>query len=210
MIDPEVPNYYFSHTLSRILLLSMEDIIGHAGLNAVLNQAGLKILINNLPPNDFDHSLHFDEISRIQFSLEKIYGSGGGRGLALRSGRVFFQVGLREFAGELGFNETRFRLLPLDKKILAGLDAWAKLLNFYSTQNAKVEDTAEHIFWINEPCPFCWNRTSCTKACYFEVGILQEAVYWISGGKFFVVDEIKCIALGDPSCTIAITKSSLD
>jgi predicted hydrocarbon binding protein len=41
------------------------------------------------------------------------------------------------------------------------------------------------------------------------VGILQEALYWVSSGKSFQVEEITCIAQGDPKCTIAVDKQPL-
>jgi predicted hydrocarbon binding protein len=41
-------------------------------------------------------------------------------------------------------------------------------------------------------------------ACHLAVGLLQESLYWVSGGKIFNVQETHCIARGDPACTIAI------
>lgn len=200
-------SFYYPNKLFRILLLSMEEIIGHNGMNAVLNQADLKHLINDYPPNDFEQSFCFDEVSRVLVSLEQLYGTRSGWGLALRSGRVFFQIGIREFAEELGIKDSEFRLLPLDRKIFSGLVAWAKLINDHSDQKVRLEDLKERILWIVEPCPLCWGYRNGYAMCYLEVGMLQEALYWMSGGKFFTVDEIQCKANGDSSCTIAIMKT---
>ena len=41
------------------------------------------------------------------------------------------------------------------------------------------------------------------------VGLLQEALYWLSGGKVFNVEEIACIARGDAACTIVIDQTPL-
>jgi len=38
---------------------------------------------------------------------------------------------------------------------------------------------------------------------------LQEALYWLSGGKVFNVEETACIAKGDPACTIVIDRIPL-
>ena len=38
------------------------------------------------------------------------------------------------------------------------------------------------------------------------VGLLQEGLYWVSGGKYFNVEETDCIAKGDLACTIMIDK----
>jgi predicted hydrocarbon binding protein len=42
------------------------------------------------------------------------------------------------------------------------------------------------------------------------VGTFQEALFWLSGGKYFIVEEILCIAKGDSTCTFRIDKSPLE
>jgi hypothetical protein len=41
------------------------------------------------------------------------------------------------------------------------------------------------------------------------VGVLQEGLYWVSGGKYFLVEEKKCIACGDSTCTIVIERTPM-
>jgi hypothetical protein len=126
MTDQDNPNYSYTNKLSRIILLSFEEIIGHDGLSAVLNHSDLHYLIINFP-NDNEPGLRFDEFCRIHFSLEQLYGPRGGRGLTLRSGRVCFKNGLREFGEEYGITETEFRLLPLENKVSTGVELLASL-----------------------------------------------------------------------------------
>jgi ribosomal protein S27AE len=42
------------------------------------------------------------------------------------------------------------------------------------------------------------------------VGFLQEAFYWVSGGKYFLVEEKNCIACGDSTCTIVIDQAPMN
>jgi predicted hydrocarbon binding protein len=42
------------------------------------------------------------------------------------------------------------------------------------------------------------------------VGLLQEALYWVSGGKFYDVEEQDCIAMGDAACVIIIDKVAIE
>lgn len=210
MIGQNRPVYYYPNKLSRIILMSIEEIIGHNGLNAVLNQANLKNFINNIPPNNDGQLMNFDEISRIHISLEQLYGPRGGRGLALRSGRVCFKNGLREFGEEMRINNPDFRLLPPDMKILVSIKNMAKLFNKYSENRVRVEERPERILWVVEQCPVCWNRSTDTQVCYLDIGLLQESLYWVSGGKFFNVEEIQCVAMGSATCTIAIDKTTLE
>jgi predicted hydrocarbon binding protein len=202
--------YSFSDKWSRIVLQSIEEIIGQTSLDAILNQADLTHLISSSLIKEVEHSMPFSEITRIQESLEQSYGTQGGRGLALRAGRVFFKTGLREFGENLKITDADFRLLPLDKKIMAGLEALARLFNQQTDQQIKVKAHPNQILWMIDRCPFCWNRSADTHVCFLEVGMLQEALCWISGGKYFHVEEIECKAMGDSTCTISIARTSLD
>ena len=210
MNDPQQPAYFYPNKLGRIILLSMEEIIGRNGVNAVLNQAGLRSMINNYPSNDLELAVSFEAIGQMQVALEAIYGPRGGRGLSLRAGRACFKHGLREFGPLLGFTDLAFRLLPLDEKLRSGALIFADIFNKYSHQQVVVEEEPRRYLWKIERCPVCWKRIADGPVCHLAVGLLQEALYWISGGKFYNVEEIDCIAQGGIACVIAIEKQSLD
>ncbi len=178
------------------------------GLTPVLNHTQLYRWINNYPPNNLDLSFPFDDLSLIQVGLEEIYGPRGGQGLALRIGQASFKYGLREFGPMLGITDMAFRLLPLPTKLSQGADIFAETFNKFTDQRVRIEDTEDKILWHIERCPVCWQRETNKPSCNLAVGILQEALYWISGGKFFNVVETACIAQGDPACTIVIEKLS--
>jgi predicted hydrocarbon binding protein len=46
--------------------------------------------------------------------------------------------------------------------------------------------------------------------CHAGLGLLQEGLHWVTGGKNIRVEEVLCIAKGDPSCTYVIDKRPLD
>jgi predicted hydrocarbon binding protein len=56
----------------------------------------------------------------------------------------------------------------------------------------------------------CWKRRADLPVCHLAVGLIQEALYWATGGKWFSVEETTCIAKGDPVCTIMIDKRPMD
>jgi hypothetical protein len=138
--------------------------------------------------------------------LEEIYGPRGGQGLALRIGQATFKYGLREFGPMLGITDMAFRLLPLPTKLSTGAGIFADTFNKFTDQRVRIEETSDTILWHIDRCPVCWKRTSKNPSCNLAVGILQEALYWISSGKFFNVQEVSCIAQGNPTCSIAIDK----
>jgi len=202
--------YYYPNKMGRIILLAMEEIMGRNGVNAALNLAKMRHLINNYPPNNFDRQFRFDDIGAIMQSLDDMYGPRGGRGLALRAGRACFKYGLKEFGPVLGIADLAFRLLPLNMKLKVGAEVFADTFNKYTDQRVRLSDDEDQIFWHNERCPICWDRKTDIPCCYLAVGILQESLYWVSGGKNFSVEEIACVARGDDACTIVIDKKPMD
>jgi predicted hydrocarbon binding protein len=204
------PEYFYPNKLGRIVLMAIEEIVGHNGLNALLNLANLHHLINNLPPNNYDLGFPYEDISALHRALEEMYGPRGGRGLALRAGRACFKYGMREFGPSLGISDLTFRLLPLHMKLKVGAEVFARTFTRLTHQVIRLEEEPDAYLWIIERCPICWGRTSEVPCCHLAVGILQESLFWVSGGKNFLVDEIACIATGDPTCTIRVDRQPLD
>jgi predicted hydrocarbon binding protein len=198
--------YNYPNKMGRIVLMAMEEVLGRNGINDVLNLSELSRLINCYPPNNFDLQFNFGDLGKIQNALDDLYGPLGGRGVALRSGRAAFKYGLREFGPLMGITDLAFRLLPLNEKLSTGLNVFAEAFNRFSDQRVSIEELPDRFFWHIERCPVCWGRHADSPVCHLAVGILQEAMYWVSGGKHFLVEETQCIAKGDLTCTILIDK----
>lgn len=201
--------YYYPNRMGRIILLSMEEVMGRNGVNALLKLASLPSLIENYPSDNTESAFPFSTLSSLTEMLEQAYGPHGGRGLALRIGRACFNYGVRQYSTQLGLTEMAFRLLPLPTKLHAGASAFAELFNNFTDQRVRVEEDDGKILWHIERCPLCWERKAHDPVCHLAVGLLQEALYWLSGGKVFNVEEKTCIAAGDPACTIVIDQSPI-
>jgi predicted hydrocarbon binding protein len=165
--------------------------------------------VGNYPPEDNRRAVPFETISLLQSSLELGYGPHGGHGLALRAGRVFFSHGLRTYGPGLGLNDSAFRFQPPDLKLMSVLETLTDFFNENTDQVVSLKESGEKILWQIEQCPWCWGRQGTEPLCQFPVGMLQEALYWVSGGKFYNVVEETCIAQGDQVCSIAIDRSPL-
>jgi len=203
------PNCFFPNRLGRIVLLAFEEVMGKNGLNAILDLASLSHLIDNYPKDTDKPVISFGTFSQLQSSLEQRYGPHGGRGLSLRAGRVFFANGLRSYSSELGLNDTSFRLQPPDLKLTTLLYAMTDFFNLRTNQNISLRESEQMVHWIIERCPWCWGRHGFEPTCQFAVGMLQEALYWVSGGKFYNVVEETCVAQGNPACLIVIDRNPL-
>lgn len=199
----------YPQKMGNIILLGTEEVIGKSGLDAVLHLGALEDAAQLARSDSDERTFSFESISRLHQSLEQLYGPRGGRGLALRAGRATFKYGLKEYGSMLGLTEMAFRLLPLSTKLHTGANSFAGLFNKHTDQRVRVEEFDTTILWHIERCPLCWERTSDGPVCHLAVGLLQEALYWLSGGKVFSVEEIACHAHGDERCTILIQKTPL-
>lgn len=200
------PAFFYPQKMARIILQAMEEVIGRNGVTAVLNQANLSEMIGAYPLNTLDRTVSFETISKLQVALEQLYGPRGGRGVALRAGRATFKYGLREFGPLLGFTDLAFRLMPQEERLRQGAENFAEIFNRFTDQIVRIEETPEIFLWKIERCPVCWQRQADGPACHLAVGLIQEALYWATGGKYFNIEEIACVANGAANCTIRIEK----
>jgi len=203
MSQPASQIPHFPNRLARDYLCALEEVIGEEALHSLFHTTGLPYSSDNLPPKDMQRQVSFADISRLEAALDELYGEQCGRGVSLRSGRAFFNNMLRDFTAILGLNDTTYRTQPLPHKIKNGLNNLATFFNQHSGQDIRVE-VGDNITWINPGCPLCWQRTANKPICHTTVGFLQEAMFWISGGKNYAIDEIECIANGHAACVLQI------
>ncbi len=203
--------YYNSNKFARIFLESLREILGKNGLSTILNYSKMSALVDHLPPDNLEKAFDFAHFSMINQAMEDIYGLRGGRGIALRIGRTTFADVLKDYGALAGVGDLAFRVLPLHKKMKIGLLAMARIFSEKSDQISTVHDGVDSFIYAVERCPVCWGRKVDENAvCYYLVGLLQEGLQWISGGKEFQIHETKCIALGHDICEFTIPKKPLD
>lgn len=207
--DPD-EQYYYPNRMGRIILLSYEDVLGHTGLHALLKLAGHEHYAQFRPANNSDRQFSFEVVGSLTRSLIDLYGPRGARGISLRVGRVVFKHGIREYGPLMGLAELTFQLLPFSIKLEQGAKAFAELFNHHTDQVVRLRETPETLYWTIERNPLTWNVEAAQPVCHLAVGLLQESLMWLSGGKNFQVEETACQACGADVCTIAITKKPLD
>jgi len=201
--------FFLANRIARHYLLSMETVMGGHGLGAILNLAGLRSWINNLPADDDNRGVDFADFSAIHGSLEEMYGPRAGRGLARRAAWTSFPKALRAYGAIAGVTTLSFKILPLPKKLERGLPAMARVASAVSDLQATVTEEKGYYIFAVDRCPVCWGRHTDAAACSAITGLLEEALLWASGGKSFRIEEAECAALGGKRCAFYIDRKPM-
>lgn len=201
---------YYPNKIARIYLLALEEVMGSNGVKAVLNLSKLPELIGNYPPNNLAREFDFADFSALNGAIEEMYGPRGGRGLALRAGRASFAQGLSEFGSVIGASELAFKVIPLSTKVKVGLKAMAETFSKFSDQTSDVHEEEDYFVYTIYQDPLSWGRTSDHPVGYGAIGILQEGLRWVSGGKDFRVEQVQCKSMGHENSVFHIYKEPLN
>ncbi len=211
-------SYFFPNKMGRIFFLALEEVLGNtkrdtkapeSAWRAILSSARLQDRLDDYPPNDFAAEFSFDELGRIQQALEALYGLRTGRRLARRTGRACFRIGVEDLRPVLGIADLVLRILPLRMRFRVGFEVLAHMFDRYSDHAVRLEEDEQYFRWVTERCGVCWGRETDVPCCDLMVGLLEEGLYWLSGGASFFIEESSCIATGDPACVILIGKRPL-
>jgi predicted hydrocarbon binding protein len=204
-----VPIHIIPNRIGRIVMLASEEILGQREIEAILDHPCFIEFRNQSSVSNAELKFPFTCIGQLQTTLENTYGSLAGRGLSQRVGRACLKYGLREYGSDLGLTNLPFRLLPLPSRIKVGAEALMGFFNEVSDQSVSLDVDERYIYLHIEACPLSWIKQPENPCCSLLVGFLQESLYWVSGGKYFQVEEKNCIASGDSKCTIVIDKTPM-
>jgi len=196
----------YPNRMGRIMLHTIQTMATADEFTQILDIAGLQDFLNHLPPADLDLDFPFPWVSALQAAAEAVYGIKEGRAFNQKVGRACLEGGLREFNPLLGIADLPTRLLPLSLKLHVGFDMFAMVFNRFTDQVVTLGEDDKTYKWIISRCPVCWERHTDEPCCHLAIGILEEGLFWASGGRRFRVVETQCIATGSDTCVIVIDK----
>ena len=199
----------YSNRMGRMYLIALEEVMGRSKLDELFELTKLGEYKTGLPPENLKRDFNFANISNLNKGLEELYGPRGGRGLSLRSGRALFARGLRQFGGLAGVSDLAFKVLPLSTKLRIGVPAIARIFTQFSDQTSYVEEHDDCFYYYIETCSMCWGRKGTRPMGYTAIGILQEALRWVSGGLEFRIEEIECMCMGAKRGVFRIDKEPI-
>ncbi len=201
---------FYPNKIGRLTLLSLEDVMGRNGVNALLNLAGAKQWVNSFPANDYKREIAYSDFASVMEAMETMYGVRGARGMELRAGRYAFNLGLKEFGPLLGVGDLALKLMPMTIKMKITLNLTARTFASYADQPTRVEERKGQFLYIIEKCPVCWGRHTDKPSCFIAQGILEEALSWVTGGRNFKVEQIQGRSVGASECIWSIDKEPVD
>lgn len=193
----------------RVLLDAIEEVMGKNGTKAVLHAGGLSQYIDNFPPKNLEMGADFSQYGAAQQAVEEFYGPRGARAMLLRIGRSTFQFGLRDQPAILGLAGVALKALPEKTRMKLILERMAKAAVERINQPTNIVDEEDAFYFIAEECPCRWRPHHDRPCCYVTVGVLMEAMAWITG-KLHKVEEVACIANGASSCVYRIAKEATE
>src|SRR5258706_14270341 len=71
---------FYPNLIGRLYLISLEDVMGRNGVNALLNLSGARHLVNNYPPSNLKREFPFSDLTTISHATETMYGPRCARG----------------------------------------------------------------------------------------------------------------------------------
>lgn len=195
--------------MGRMYLVALEEVMGRAKMDELLDLAEIPEYKTGLPPENLKRDFNFAHISNLGKGLEDLYGPRGSRRMALRGGRALFARGLRQFGGLAGVGDLAFKVLPLSTKLRIGVPAIARIFTQFSDQTSYVEEHDDCFYYYIDTCSMCCGRTGTEPMGYTAIGILQEALRWVSGGLEFRIEEIECMCMGAKRGVFRIDKEPI-
>ena len=202
----EQSGLYYPNRFARWIFLAMRDVMGMNGLNALLGLSDLESYMEAFPPDDLARQFDFAYIGAMSEALENMYGTRGGRGMALRIGRASFVQGMKSFGAFAGMNTPAFQALPLKQQVQLGVQVLVNVYTNFSDQETTLEEHDDFYQIEVANSPMVWGRSTDRPACHALVGIFQEAMSWASVGHEFHVQEIACRATGSEQCVFKVNK----
>jgi hypothetical protein len=202
--------YHLPNRFALIFLRAMEDVLGVNGVKATLHIANLSDWIDNYPDDNFNRGVDFASFSSLNAALDEVYGLRGGRGIARRSSWHMFDRAVRHVGGVTSVVDVAVRFLPRRIAVPRGLKAISIAMGRISDQRVSMEGQRETYDFTFHRCAACWGRQSDQPVCHSQVGLLEQALRWLSGGHSYQVQELTCIAMGDEACEFQIKKEPIE
>lgn len=197
-------------------LLAMEEVLGKAGLNTLLERSGLERFVDNYPAAEetLDAQVRFDEYAALNASMYEVYGNAS-RMMSLRIGRLSTRHSLQQQNALFNVAAlTAARFMSYERQVKMVLDSMETgFRKIYAQHNQSdlhlaTSEEEDQFIYSTRDCAQCAGHKADAPLCAIQDGIFQEAIHWLTG-KEPDVSEIACRAMGTDMCVWTIAKAPL-
>jgi hypothetical protein len=186
--------------------------MGHRSLVMLLRQAGLGQYVDAIPPRDETPSITVAQFSRLVADIHDTFGARAARPIFLHGGRAGAAQMRRLRPAQLALVSTTLRLQSPPRRMRRVLTILAEQgEELYGTPHLLAREGDTYFIQMPE-CPYCAeiarrrrveNRPALRPVCHIPLAAIAEMVEWAMGQKH-LVEEVTCIAMGDPTCRFRI------
>jgi hypothetical protein len=190
---------------ARVLLLGLEDLLGHHGLVALLKLATLEHWMVNLPPDNLDREVDFSQLTALTQGLLALYGLRSGSGLARQAVRSTFIEAWENQGALAGFKDPQFKELPMERRLEIGAMGATRVFNELTDFGIHFHLGSEGASFEFANCPYCIDVHADSPICGGSVGWVEGLLTLIELQDDYSVKETSCSAVSGRCCTFLVT-----
>lgn len=187
----------------RLFLETLNAELGEKTLTMVLEKADLDTeRLNPEAVSRLTSSTAAETYARIQHALRIYYGRGA-RGTLLRIGRLLWGRLLESASIPEKAQAQLVRSLPTSLRLKAVLDVLARLMR-EKNGDITVHTLDLNLLLADHSSAATIGQTEKNPICIVTLGLMQEALIWVSGHEYDV-EEVSCRAMGGDACEFKVT-----
>jgi len=189
----------------RLFLETLNAELGAKTLIVVLEKADLDpALVNPEAVSHLTSITAAETYARIQHALRIYYGRGA-RGTLLRIGRILWGRLLESASLAEKAQAQLARSLPASLRMKAALDLLARFMR-EKNADVTVHTLDFDLLLADHGGAATIGQKENAPICIVTLGLIQEALIWVSGHEYDV-EEISCRANGGDACEFRVTVS---
>jgi len=200
--------------LLHVVFQQVRDLMGDSALAMLLRQSGLAEYIDSPPPADESPAVSVRAYSGLLAGIYDLFGPRGSRPIFLQGGRRGGQHIRKLHPARYTLAGAALKLLPENKRMGMILEKVEEEgVELYGNPHHLREE--EDAFYMEiADCPYCAEiarraresgQAVARPVCLIPAAVMQEMVEWGTGNQH-PVEEVACIAMGDPTCLFKIAK----
>ncbi len=195
---------YIPNSLMYVTLLTLKDILGENGFNALLQCSKLNKYRETFPPNNDKLEVLGSEFTQLISGVIYIFGEKGAKPLLYNAGRRGFQIILEENPAMFGLVGLGLKALPKRKRLEKVFSTGSKQANKLFGENQRFYVSDEGFISEFFDCFWCKGIKSEGPICFGELGFNAETAKWATGDEY-EVKEVLCKAKGDDICKVVVS-----